>query len=270
MACVDWSAVAPAWDRNRAVVEEMKAELTAELLDSLGPLAGADVLELGAGTGELAAVLADRTGPNGRVVASDEAPGMVVLLERRLAGRDGVEVARIDATAIDRPAGSFDAVVFRMGLMLLPEPDDGLHEVRRVLRPGGRFAGATWGDPGANPWLTSLGMAAMMHGVVQGGPPVGAGGPFSLADPEALEKRLRNAGFGEVTVVTVEVARRYADVDEYLGAVGALAPPLAAALGAAPAEKIAEVRGTLTGLLERFADGDGFRVPGQALRWVAS
>ena len=270
MVCVNWSTVADAWDRNRRLVEEMKAGLTDELVASLEPLAGLAVLELGAGTGELAARLAERVGPGGRVLASDVAEGMVGLLRGRLAGLAGVEVARIDAAAIDRPSASFDAVVFRMGLMLLPEPDSGLHEIRRVLRPGGRFAGAVWGAPQDNPWLTTLGMAAMMHGVVQGGPPVGPGGPFSLADADELEKRLHGAGFGRVSVVECEAGRRFSDLDEYFGAVGALAPPLAAALEAAPPEKVAEVRRTVAGLLEQFTDAGGIHLKGRAVRWLAT
>lgn len=270
MSCVDWTAVAPAWDRERAGIEEMKAGLTEYLLTELAPLAGRHVLELGAGTGELAARLAEEVGTDGRVVASDLFPGMVALLERRLAGAANVAVTRLDAAAIDQPDASFDAVVFRMGLMLLPEPAAALQEARRVLRTGGRFVGAVWGAPQDNPWLTSLGMAAMMHGLVQGGPPVGPGTPFSLADPHELEKLFRGAGFGDVTVTAVDAGRRFADVDAYFAAVSTLAPPLAAALSAAPAEKVEDVRRTLTGVLDQFRTGDGLRVPGKALAWSAS
>ncbi len=270
MMCVDWSAVAPAWDRERAGIEEMKADVTSFLLGALDPLDGHRVLELGAGTGELAARLADAVGPAGRVVASDAADGMVALLRARLAGRPNVEVARLDAAAIDRPEAAFDAVVFRMGLMLLPDPDAGLHEVRRVLEPGGRFVGATWTAPQDNPWLTALGMAAMMHGVVQGGPPVGPGGPFSLADPDEVEKRLLVAGFDEVTVTTRDVVRRFADVNEYFAAASTLAPPLAAAVSAATPDQVAAVRRTVDGLLEQFRTDGGLSVPGRAVVWSAA
>jgi ubiquinone/menaquinone biosynthesis C-methylase UbiE len=87
------------------------------------------------------------------------------------------------ARQIDLPDASMDIVVFRMGLMLVTEPKRVLEECHRVLRSGGMLGVAVWAAPQHNPWLTSVGMAAMMHGLVSGGPPTGPGGPFSLADP---------------------------------------------------------------------------------------
>lgn len=72
-----------------------------------------------------------------------------------------------------------------MGLMFTPQPAVALAEIRRVLRVGGRFAALTWAGIEHNPWMTCVGMAAMMNGVVAGGPPVGPGGIFSLGDPPA-------------------------------------------------------------------------------------
>ncbi len=118
----------------------MKADLTPRLLDALGLRSGRRVLELGAGTGELAARLAAAVAPGGSVVASDVAPGMVGLLKARLDGIAGVEVAEIDATDIALPTSSVDAVAFRMGLMLVPQPAAAVAEIERVLRPDGRVA----------------------------------------------------------------------------------------------------------------------------------
>jgi SAM-dependent methyltransferase len=269
MTCVDWTAVAPGWDRHRAGIELMKTELTASLRRGLGDLRGARVLELGAGTGELAALLADDVGPGGSLVATDVAEGMVELVRARLAGVAQAEAAVVDAARIPYPDSSFDAVVFRMGLMLLPEPEPALQEMRRVLRPGGRLAVAVWGSPQDNPWLTALGMAAMMHGLVQGGPPIGPGGPFSLADPDDLEKRVRNAGFGDVTVTLVSSTRHFASIDEHFDMVRTLAPPLAAALAAAPADRAADVRRTFDGLVAQYLDDDGLHVPVRAVSCLA-
>ena len=56
-----------------------------------------------------------------------------------------------------------------------------------MLRADGRFAAATWGPMEHNPWMTCVGMAAMVSGIVSGGPPVGPGGIFSLGDAAELE-----------------------------------------------------------------------------------
>jgi SAM-dependent methyltransferase len=201
------------------------------------------------------------------VVASDVATGMVGLLKARLDGLAGIEIAEIDATDIALPSSSVDAVAFRMGLMLVPAPAVAAAEIQRVLRPGGRVAVAVWAGPQHNPWLTTLGMAAMMHGVVQGGPPVGPGTPFSLADPDVLSALF--SSFTDVRVVAVDGVAAYADVDEYFATAGALAPPLAAALRAASAADLAKVRATAAESLERFRTPDGLRLPSQALLLTA-
>jgi SAM-dependent methyltransferase len=260
-----WTGVAPGWDRLRREIEESDTAVTARLLAGLPPLEGARVLELGAGAGELSARLAAAVGSSGSVVSSDAAGGMVELLRARLAGLDNVEVAQLDACAIDLGAAGVDAVVFRMGLMMAPDPAHALAQIRRVLRPGGRFVTSVWGAPQANPWLLTVGMAAMMEGLVNGGPPVGPGEPFSLADPAALEHAALEAGFTDVEVGQVDELRRYADISSYVDMVTSLAPPIAAAVAQAPAERIAALQRRVGELAARFQTADdGVEIPAQA------
>jgi SAM-dependent methyltransferase len=247
----------------------MKPDLTARLLNGVRPLAGQRVLELGAGTGELAVRLAAAAGPEGRIVATDLADGMVEVLRRHLAGHDTIEVARIDASDIALPDDSVDVVVFRMGLMLVPAPEAALREIRRVLRPGGRVGLAVWGTAQANPWMTSVGMAAMMHGLIQGGPPVGPGSPFSLADHDQLAALVRDAGFTDVGVSAVDSTRLYDDPARHIEVVGALAPPLAAALRGATPEQRAAVARTVAELTSQYREGAGVRLPSSAVLCLA-
>ncbi len=266
---VDWTAVAPDWDAHRGHVETLKTQLTAALVDGLALAPGDRVLELGAGTGELAALLAGRVRPSGTVIASDVAPGMLELIRARTAASPGVEVTQIDACDIPLGDGSVDVVVFRMGLMLVSDPARAVAECRRVLAPGGRVAAAVWGAPQDNPWLTSVGMAAMMHGVVQGGPPTGPGGPFSLADPSVLQGLFADAGFADISVQQVDTLASFADADEHFDTVRCLAPPLAAALSAASDEARAAVRATLAGLVAQYRTEDGLRIPVRSLLTLA-
>lgn len=261
-----WSDVAPGWDRWRQTIEEGDALLTQRLLAAAGPLAGRRLLELASGNGELAARLAGEVGPEGSLVASDEAEGMVKLVTTRLGGLANTEVARIDACAIAAGDASYDVVVCRMGLMLVPDPDLALTEIRRVLRPGGRLAAATWGEASANPWLASVGMVAMMQGVVQGGPPVGPGSPFSLADPDDLRARAGAAGFAEVEVEVVETTRNYQDPREHFDMISVMAPPLAVALATARPEQVEAVRAGVEALTATYRTATGgLEIPMRAL-----
>jgi SAM-dependent methyltransferase len=267
---IDWTDVAASWDRNRDHVEAMKHDVTDVLLARLALRPGERVLELGSGTGVLARRLAAAVAPGGHVLASDEAPGMVELIRATLADEPGVEVRRIDAEHLDLPAGSFDAVAIRMGLMLLTSPDDALAACRKVLVPGGRLGVAVWAGPEHNPWLTAAGMAAMVHGVVSGPLPTAPGGPFSLGDPVDLEQRVRQAGFAEVTVTEVDASATFASTDEHFAIVTTLAPPLAAALAAASDHDREAVRHTAAELLASYVTDAGLVVPGRALVCLAS
>jgi ubiquinone/menaquinone biosynthesis C-methylase UbiE len=263
-----WSDVADGWDRWRHRIEDGDGIITEALLAAAGPLPGARVLELAAGTGEVAARLAVEVAPDGSVLASDEAAGMVGLLTTRLSGIANVTVDRLDLGDIALDDDAFDAVVCRMGLMLVADPARACSEVRRVLRPGGRFAVAVWADPAANPWLAVTGMAAVMQRLLPAPAPNAHGGPFSLADPEALRMLLEHAGFSEVEVVAAEGSRRYARAEEIVDMSTSLAPPLHAALAAARPGQTAALTGTVRQLTSSYVVDGGLELPLKA--WVAS
>jgi SAM-dependent methyltransferase len=265
---IDWSTVAEAWDRNADRVEQAKAPATKVLLDRLSIRGGERVLELGAGPGSLGRRLADLTGDGGHVLLTDIAPGMVEVARRRNAGVRGLEVLVADATDTRLPAGGYDVVLFRMGLMLVEEPARAVAEIRRLLAPGGRASVVVWAGMEHNPWLTAVGMAAMSHGLVQGGPPVGPGGVFSLADPSVLAGLLTAGGFDDLEVTEVDTPFTFDDEDDHFAMVSVMAPPLADALRAASPEALAAVRQTAASFLAPHRTGSGsgiLLVPGRAL-----
>lgn len=266
---VDWSTVSAGWDDNRHRVEVLKAELSDQMVAGIALQPGNAVLELGAGTGELAKRLAGLVGPAGRVVASDVAPGMVDLIAAATADMPNVETAVIDGAATGQPDAAYDAIVFRMGLMFIADPAAALRDHHRILKPGGRLAAATWAGMAHNPWLTTVGMAGMIHGLLSGGLPMEPGGPLSLGDPEPLRDLAIGAGFAEATVTEVDILMKFPDVDHYLGHVTALAPPFAAAFPAASDEQRAAVNATVTDATEPYRTDSGLAIPGRALLLVA-
>ncbi len=103
---------------------------------------GEQVLDVGTGTG-VVAVTSARAGA--RVKALDLSP--VLLEDARLnAGIAQVEVefTEGDAENLPYPDASFDVVVSQFGHMFAPRPDVVVAEMRRVLKPEGRVAFATW------------------------------------------------------------------------------------------------------------------------------
>jgi len=261
----EWSAVATAWDDNVDYVETHTTEATNALLAGVAVRAGDRVLELAAGPGALGATWSQLAGPTGSVVVSDIAPGMVEVARRRNATLTNVDVTVLDLSAIDQPAHSFDVVACRMGLMFTLDPEQALTEIHRVLRPGGRLGAMTWAGMEHNPWMTCVGMAAMINGVVTGGPPIGPGGIFSLGEPTVVETLAKNAGFLDVAVDEIPTTFRVDNIDTHLERVSSLAGPLAAAFHAATSDQLAAVRRTAADLAAPYSSAEGLVLPGRAL-----
>lgn len=111
------------------------------LLDLSGVGDGAAVLDVAAGTADVAIEFARRL-PAVRVVGLDRSSGMLEVARQkinrfRLDGR----VKLVEADALDMPFadGSFDAVTIAFGLRNLPDYAAGVREMSRVLKPGGRL-----------------------------------------------------------------------------------------------------------------------------------
>jgi SAM-dependent methyltransferase len=260
-----WSDVASAWDAYAEELDAYTAGATERLISRAAILPGNRVLELACGPGSLGGVWSRLAGPTGSVLLSDVAPDMVSVAMRRNAGYGNVTVTALDLSTIDLPDGSADVVVCRMGLMFAPVPSVAFGEIRRVLAPGGRLAALTWAGMAENPWLTCVGMAAMSHGLVSGGPPVAPGDIFSLGDPAVLSSVAAGAGFADVSVEGVDVRFRSASIDEHVTRVIALAGPLAAAFAGIDQETLAAVRRTAAELASGYTVADGVAIPGRAL-----
>lgn len=266
-----WGSVAGAWDSSVEFVNTMSAPATDAMLARLDVRPGDRLLELAGGPGTMGATWSEMVGPDGTVVVSDIAPEMVEAAERRLAALSNVSTAVIDLVDIDRPDESADVAVCRHGLMFVPEPPRALAEVRRVLADGGRLGVIVWAGIEHNAWVTSVGMAAGIHGLTSGGPPVGPGELFSLGDPDRLGQLAVDAGLGEVQVTESPFDFRADDIDLHVDMVARLAGPLASAFRAATPEQLIAVRQTVAEMAADYATEDGRYVfPGRALVLTAA
>jgi ubiquinone/menaquinone biosynthesis C-methylase UbiE len=106
-------------------------------IDRLGLQSGDRVLIIGAGTGlDLPHVPRDVV-----ITAIDVTPAMLSRLEARAAALGLPVTARVmDARQLEFPDASFDAAIMHLIVAVMPEPEIGLREAARVVRPGGRIA----------------------------------------------------------------------------------------------------------------------------------
>jgi demethylmenaquinone methyltransferase/2-methoxy-6-polyprenyl-1,4-benzoquinol methylase len=131
------------FDRIAGVYDLMNSVMTAGLhhrwreraadLAMLTP--GAQALDVATGTGDLAVELARRVTPGGEVVGSDFSEGMLERARRKSAD---VRWEQANALALPYSNDGFDAATVGFGARNFSDLEQGLREMARVVRPGGR------------------------------------------------------------------------------------------------------------------------------------
>jgi ubiquinone/menaquinone biosynthesis C-methylase UbiE len=262
-----WRSVAPAWEANRERMFSDLRPVSEWLVEQLDPQPGQTVLEVAAGPGETGFLAAARLGPTGRLISSDFAPEMVAAARRGAdqRGLENVECRELDAEQLDLPDASVDGVLSRFGLMLMPGQQRAVAEVRRVLRPGGRFAYATWGPPDRNPWLFQLVVALLQNGVTPPGDPFAPGGPFSLATRESNRALADAGGFADVTVEEITGVMLFKSRDEHWAHVTGLAGPVVELVASLEPAQIDAIRATLDPALAPYERDGALELPWTAL-----
>ncbi|HET8932566.1 MAG TPA: ubiquinone/menaquinone biosynthesis methyltransferase [Polyangiales bacterium] len=100
---------------------------------------GDRVLDCATGTGELAFDFKRAVGTAGRVVGSDFCPAMLEVAGRKAKSkRLDVQFELGDATKLPYANGEFDVVSIGFGIRNVSDPVQGISEMARVTRPGGR------------------------------------------------------------------------------------------------------------------------------------
>jgi len=165
-----------------------------------GDLRGRRVLEVGCGTGHLAAALAERVAS--RVWAVDSEPAMVDVASRRVPRGVGLKVA--PAEHLPFRDGAFERAVLRLVVHLVDRAQ-ALPELRRVVAPGGRAVIATFQPAHFDGvWLEPY------------FPSVGRIDRARFPDPAALEVELCDAGFAAARTIGL-TQRRTMGREEALG-----------------------------------------------------
>ena len=138
-----WDRVAPLYDAFENTVNRASYEGTAlAVAQMIGP--GDEVLECACGTGAISAAIAPACA---RLVATDYSDGMLAQARKKLAKRSNVTVEQADITALPYADDSFDVAVAGNVIHLLPDPEQALRELARVVRPGGTIILPTYIEP---------------------------------------------------------------------------------------------------------------------------
>jgi demethylmenaquinone methyltransferase/2-methoxy-6-polyprenyl-1,4-benzoquinol methylase len=124
--------------------------------DIAAPAPGDAVLDVCCGTGDFAFELAGRVAPNGHVVGCDFSEPMLDLARDKAAtrGAGAVRFEWADALNLPYDADRFDLATVGFGVRNFADLDRGLHELNRVLRPGGKLVVLEFTKPRRPPFST--------------------------------------------------------------------------------------------------------------------
>ena len=250
------------WDKAASLYEQYWEDQLRPAQDLLLELAaltpGEHVLEVASGTGLVTFRAAAAVGGSGSVLATDISDAMLDRLQRdaRAQAFTNVPTRRLDAEALDVPAGSFDVALCALGLMYVPDPTAALAQMRTALKPGGRAVCAVWGARSHCGWAEIFPIVdARVQSEVC---PMF----FSLGTGDALATAMQAAGFTDVITRRISTVLHYESAADACGAAFA-GGPVALAYSrfddatreAAHADYLASIEGWRT--------GEQFDVPGE-------
>ena len=261
-----WAGVAEAWGREAEHIDQRATAITERMLAAAGVGPGDRVLELASGPGGAGLAAAEVVGGHGEVVISDVVPSMVDIARRRAEARGltNVRAAVLDLERIDQPAGVYDVVLCREGMMFAIDPAGAACEMLRVLRPGGRVAVAVWADREHNPWLgLLLDAITEVTGIIV--PPPGMPGPFALSDAERLRRLFAEAGLVAINVDQVKVSLRMPSFDAWWARSLTSAGPAVAVLNRLDDAGRTRVRAALRAAAAPYEADGALELPGRAL-----
>jgi SAM-dependent methyltransferase len=171
------------------------------------PLPTEHALDLACGTGAATRALAPRTA---KTTAVDKDPAMLLVARNHCPA--SVEYQCSDASELALPDGAFDLCLCLQALQHFTQRERALGEIRRVLKPHGRFVAAVWAGIEHNP-----GLYAVLHALQEEGIDAAAfNRPFSLGAPDALASLVRQAGFDPVRTNVYERSSHFESVDAFL------------------------------------------------------
>jgi SAM-dependent methyltransferase len=230
-----------------------------EFVDWLALPPDAAWLDVGCGTGALSTAVVERAAPS-RVVGVDPSAGFLSYAVGHLAPVRG---AVADAHALPFVDAAFDACVSGLVLNFLAEPERGVGEMRRVVRPGGTVAAYVW-DYAEGMELLRLFWDAVVR-LDPGAAKLDEGRRFPLAKTDTLAELFGRVGLEEVETRGIEVETGFESFEDlwspFLGGQGP-APGYVATLND---ERRAELADALRVSVPVQADGT---VPLRARAWA--
>lgn len=179
-----------------------------QFLDWLNLPTQLDWLDVGCGNGAFTEQICTRMQP-ARLAGIDPSSAQLDYARSRAQLADAL-LLEGDAMALPFADDSFDVAVMPLVIFFVPEPQRGVAEMLRVVRPGGVVCAYAWDMYGGG-----FPYALLADALRQAGHPSPAPPSVEASRPEALQALWQNAGLADVELRRIDARRRFASFDEW-------------------------------------------------------
>lgn len=182
------------WSAQLNAMQAMIEPIDEALFDRIDFSQPIRVADLGCGGGATTCRLGVRLTGGSCVEGIDISADLLALARgNSSSGENPVSFIQADL-GTDTPCTPYDLLVSRFGVMFFPNAPQAFKNLRRWLKPGGRFTFAVWGRAADNPAIS--GVRRVLTQLIelperQPDQP----GPFRYGEVEVLLRELRDAGF---------------------------------------------------------------------------
>jgi len=216
-------------------------------LDWLAPAAGQRWVDVGCGNGAFTELLIQRCAPASVEGFDPSEPQLAYARTRPSAQLANFRLG--DAMAAPYPDASFDAAVMALVIFFVPQPERGVAEMLRVVRPGGSVSAYAWDMPGGGFPLQPLLQAMHEIGMTPPRPP-----SADVSRREALHALWVQAGLQQVETREISVTRQFSDFEEFWS-IAMLGSSVASTVKAMDAPTVQLLKERVRALMPAESDG---------------